>query len=136
MLTQTALNSSLERCRILQRTHPHDVDIHTLLNIRNFFTKIRSLGKTNCIAKPTDIEPNSEHRGIQFDWVKVTPEGQVDTLEIIFTPEDYFIVNADYPSLETDIHINITMNEDFHERIIVHLRHFTVEKKGKRYKPR
>ena len=133
-LTQTRLNSCLERCRILSRIKtqlPRDI----LLHINLFFTKIRTIQKLNEILAPVEIEvePSEEGYGLRFSWLKssTTPPHLTDSLDITFVDADYFILKGYYETIALEIDSKIKYEKDFAGRALVHLKHFTETKKKK-----
>lgn len=131
-LTQTALNNCLERCSILKRMN-HCMTDATIMNIKNFFTKIRSLEKISSIMQPIEIEYDIRKEAIVFSWLK-TVDNYVDMLDIYFREDNYVEIDAVYESLDMDINHNYPYDDEFHEQIVVHLKHFKNNKRKKRYK--
>lgn len=132
-LTQTELNNCFQRCEILKKMH-HHITGDVILNIKNFFTKIRSLEKISNLSSPIEVEVDDNKQSVVFSWLKVNEESQIDTLDIYFTKEEAVLLEANYESKDIDISLKIPFDEDFHERIVVHLRHFKNKKRKKKYK--
>lgn len=134
-LTQTELNNCFERCYILKNFNIHRITNRTIVNIKNFFTKVRSLEKISSIMEPIEIEYDRTKDTIVFSWMNIDEDTQkVDMLDLHFSEKDYLELQADYGTLDINIKDNIPYDDEFHEKVIVHLRHFKNKKRKKRYK--
>ena len=134
MLTQTAINNATERCYIITRMYPNVVDPETYFQILFFLNKLRTNNKMNKIMAPLSIEPDTEYRGIRFEWIRVLEDKKIDTLDIVFFPEPVIQLNANYESLNLKLQTKIQLDEEFQDHVIIHLKNFTGKKKRKKYK--
>jgi hypothetical protein len=134
MLTQTAINNATERCYILTRMYPNAVDPETYFQVLYFLNKLRTNNKMNKIMAPIAIEPDHEHRGIRFEWMKIHDDKKMDELDVIFHSEPFITVKANYNSLNLELSTRIQLDDDFQEHIIIHLKNFVGKRKRKKYK--
>lgn len=134
-LTQTELNNCFERCRILKNLNIHRITDKTMVNIKNFFTKVRSLEKISSIMEPLEIEFDRKKDTIVFSWFNIDKETEkIDMLDLHFSEQDHLELKANYESLDINIDDRIPYDDEFHEKVIVHLKHFKNKKRKKRYK--
>ena len=134
MLTQTKLNSILERTDILLKFYNSYVESCIALDVRDFFHRLTSTEKTTKIPTPTEVSYCPYKKVLCLEWYKVGSSKKFDYLCLEFEGDQKVKLLADYESLQIDIVQNIPFGDDFPELILAHLKLFKSSIKKKRYK--
>lgn len=134
MLTQSGLNGLIERVDILLDVHNIKLCSKIMLDMKDFFHRLRNIEKVTNMPKPLEIEFDRSKNEIQLEWYKITEYKKFDYLKIGFPGNQKVNLTADYGSLEIDIKQCVPFSEDFAELILAHLKQFRSPIKKKRYK--
>lgn len=133
MLTQSRLNNIIQRTVILLNYRSLEAPL-ILVDVKEFFNKLKSVEKITQIPEPNDVEINIYKRCIYFEWYEVQPDETFDYVSIEFDGSSKVKLIADYESKQIDIEQRLPLDEDFPELILTHLRRFKKPIKKKRYK--
>ncbi|MDD3412617.1 MAG: hypothetical protein PHY47_01320 [Lachnospiraceae bacterium] len=105
-----------------------------LVDINEFFNKVKSIEKTVNLPAPDEIEIIPTENMIYFEWYKTKEPSYLDVLRLEFNGTTKVKLIANYESLSIDINQSLPLDEDFPELILTHLRQFKRPTKKKRYK--
>jgi hypothetical protein len=135
VLTQSRLNYLVQRVQILLRTKGYGASTSIVVDIRDFFNKIKSIRKITEIKAPSEIETVRRGDGIVLEWYKSYQENQsFDCLTVYFDGSGKVHFRANYESLDIDVEQTLQLNEDFPHLIMTHLSQFKRPIIKKRYK--
>ena len=105
-----------------------------LVDINEFFNRLKSIEKTINIPAPDEIDIRASENVVFFEWYKTTEPSFIDILKLEFNGTNKIRLVASYETLGIDINQNLPLDEDFPELILTHLKQFKKSTKKKRYK--
>jgi hypothetical protein len=107
---------------------------YVMLDINEFFNKLKSIEKTTSLPEPQEIGILAQENTIFFEWYQCTAPSHLDLLRLEFDGSTDVKLIADYETLNIDITQSLPLNEDFPELVLTHLKQFKRPTKKKRYK--
>lgn len=134
MLTQSKLNNTIQRCMILSDVKDLELSSEILVDIKEFFNRLKSIEKIIQIPCPKEVDIDTGNGSIFFEWHKVVEPTYLDLLRIEFNGHSSVNLVANYESLDIDITQTLPIDEDFPQLILTHLKQFKTPIKKKRYK--
>lgn len=134
MLTQSKLNNVLQRSVMLLRMREIPNATYVMLDINEFFNKLKSIEKTTSLPGPQEIGIVPHDNTIYFEWYQTTAPSFLDLLRLEFDGTTRVQLIATYETLNIDISQSLPLNEDFPELVLTHLKQFKRPTKKKRYK--
>ena len=105
-----------------------------LVDINEFFSKLKSIEKTVNLPAPDEIEIRAAENVVFFEWYKSKEPSFLDILKLEFNGTTKIRLVANYETLGIDIDQTLPLDEDFPELILTHLKQFKRPTKKKRYK--
>jgi hypothetical protein len=134
VLTQSKLNNVLQRSVILLNIKELISAPFILVDINEFFNKLKSIEKTTCLPAPDEIGVDPRENVIYFEWYKTTAPSYIDILRLDFDGSQRVRLLANYETLDIEIDQSLPLDEDFPELILTHLKQYKRPTKKKRYK--
>jgi hypothetical protein len=133
MITQSNHNTILERVKILTHLNELDNIPNILLDVADFFHKIKSFDEYESMSTPDSITAENFENVISFDWIKIE-NSNVNTLTISFLGDHHINIEAQYPEMDIIVKNKFPLNEDMANFVTTHLNNFKQPLKKKRYK--
>jgi hypothetical protein len=133
MITQSNHNTILERVKILTHLNELDNVPNIVLDVADFFHKIKSFDEYESMSTPDNIHADTLDNTIIFDWSKIE-NINVNSLTISFSGDHYINIEAAYPEMDILVKNKFPLNEDMANFVTTHLNNFKQPLKKKRYK--
>lgn len=123
----------LERVKIITHLNGLDNVPNILLDVSDFFHKIKSFDEYESMSVPDGIVAENYENIITFDWTKIENKN-VNTLSISFSGDKTINIEASYPEMDIIVKNNFPLNDDMANFVTTHLNNFKQPLKKKRYK--
>lgn len=134
MITQTELNTIIERANILADLYELADKTLIIVDIQDFFYKIKSLDYLESLSFPTDMGVCPYQNLIHIEWIAISSDFKTNELKIEFKGNQKVNLFADYESFNLTIDQEVPLNDDFPNIIVSHLQNFKQTTKKKKYK--
>lgn len=134
MITQTELNTIIERARILTQLYNLNEMSHIILDIQEFFYKIKSLDDLESTSNPSAIGACPYENYVYIEWENSPDNIHLDELRVEFHGNQAVKLSAEYSSFNLSIKSEIPIDDDFANIMVSHLQNFKQPIKKKKYK--